>query len=30
MADSCPGIQTDIDMDTLEKIVRQMRYKLNR
>jgi len=24
MADSCPGIQTDVDIDTLEKLVRQM------
>ena len=30
MADSCPGIQPDIDMDALEKIVRQMRCRLNR
>jgi len=30
MAGSCPGIRPDIDMDTLEKIVKQMLYRLNR
>jgi hypothetical protein len=24
MADSCPGIQTEVDMDCLAKIVKQM------